>query len=295
VLLGTNPSNLQSNGDVRVMFEQSLDTKGVLPKLSLGWHLSAQDLLYATVSRGFRSGTPNIYSALSAGPPIVNPDYVWNKEIGYKSTWLGGRLVFDLSAYYIDWQHLQGTVLGTAKLGVVPTQFAYLANAGDAVVKGGELAITVKPLHHLTVSLNGGYNYGVLKSTMPNSGVMPGTPVPNSPRFTASSTLAYVQPLPWYKLRADFSTTYAYVGPQLSIFQSSSTNSLGQVETGNGYPISGYGLLKASVGLGRGSLHVQVFGENLLDKRVVIAISAPIPQDTVLTPRVAGIRMSYDF
>jgi outer membrane receptor protein involved in Fe transport len=294
-LFTTEPQsiNLQAGGPV-VHFAQGLDTKGILPKLSLGWHVTDQNLLYATISRGFRSGTPNVYSALSAGPPIVNPDYVWNKEVGYKGTWFGGHLITDLSAFDIDWQHLQGTVLGEAMIGAVPTQFAYLANAGNARVLGAEEAITWAPLHGLTLNLNGGYNYGVITSSNPASGVVNGTLVPNTPRFTGSFNASYVKPLP-FNLKGDISTGYTYVGSQLAIFVTSSTNTLGQTETGNGYPLGSYGLLKASVGLARGTLHVQLFGDNLLDRRVITAISAPLPQYTILTPRVVGIRASYDF
>ena len=47
---------------------------------------------------------------------------------------LDGALITNLAAYLIDWQDLQGTVLGKAKLGIVPVDFAHLDNAGDAVV-----------------------------------------------------------------------------------------------------------------------------------------------------------------
>src|SRR3546814_2693148 len=84
-----------------------------LPILSLSWHLTDDHMLYATISRGFRSGTPNLYSVLDSGPPIVKPDYVWNEEVGAKLSWFNGHLITNVSAYRIDWQDVQATVVGT--------------------------------------------------------------------------------------------------------------------------------------------------------------------------------------
>src|SRR3546814_9529501 len=77
--------------------------------------LTDDHMLYATISRGFRSGTPNLYSVLDSGPPIVKPDYVWNEEVGAKLSWFNGHLITNVSAYRIDWQDVQATVVGTAR------------------------------------------------------------------------------------------------------------------------------------------------------------------------------------
>ena len=287
VLIGTDPQNINLNdGTAGVSFSQSVKTTGILPKLSLGWHITDQDLLYATISRGFRSGSANIYAALSAGPPVVQPDFVWNKEVGYKSTWLDGRLIANLSAYYINWSNIQGTILGTAKLGSVPAQFAYLANAGNAVVKGAEVSTTWLIYNGLTLNLSGGYNDGVLVHAAPNSGVSSGAKLPSTPKLTGSATANYSATL-FDNWIGDISTTYSYTGSQLMIYPAAGVT--------DGYPIAAYALLKAGIGLQHEKLRVQLFGDNLMDKRSIVAISSPSKQETIITPRVIGVRMSYDF
>src|SRR3546814_20082391 len=68
-------------------------------------------MLYATISRGFRSGTPNLYSVLDSGPPIVKPDYVWTEEDGAQLSWFNGHLTPTVSAYRIDWLAVPSTVV----------------------------------------------------------------------------------------------------------------------------------------------------------------------------------------
>jgi len=287
VLIGTDPQNIDpSDGTVGVYFSQSVKTQGILPKLSLGWHITDQDMVYATISRGFRSGSANIYAALSAGPPVVKPDFVWNKELGYKSTWLDGRLIANFSVYHINWNNIQGTVLGNAKLGIVPTQFAYLANAGNAVVKGAEASTTWLLYDGLTMNLSAGYNDGTLVKAAPNSGVSSGVDLPSTPRFTGSATLGYSTTLfgDWI---GDISSTYSYTDTQLMIYPAG--------EVSDGMPIPAYSLLKANLGLQYNTFRLQLFGDNIMDKRAVVAISSPSKQSTVITPRVVGVRMSYDF
>ncbi len=143
-------------------------------------------------------------------------------------------------------------------------------------------------------NLNVGYNYGTLTKAGASSTAVPGSELPNTPRFNGSSTVSLALPLP-YDMILDCSTTYSYVGSQYTTFHVSSTSTTGQKEESNGVPIDAYGLLKASLGVSYGTFHVQAFGDNLLDRRAVIGISAPIPQYTIITPRVVGVRASYDF
>ena len=285
-LLATDPSTIDPvTMTARKFFSQSLQTDGLLPKVALSWQATDDYLLYATVSRGFRSGTPNIYSALESGPPVVEPDYVWNNEVGAKLTWLDGTLVTNVSAYHIDWQDLQGTILGTARLGQAEVQFAHLANAGDAVVMGAEGSVQWAPLDGLLLNLAGGYNHGEITSPKEGSQVRRGSKLPSTPELTGSTSGQYSHPLP-FDLTGDVSAGYSYVAEQNMIFE---TSGIG------GIPIDGYGLFRAAIGIGRENWRIQLFGENLADDRAVIAITQPIPQATVITPRVIGLRLSYDF
>lgn len=299
-LLATDPNNIDlASRSTRIYFAQSITTRGLLPKLSAAWHFNEDHMIYASLARGFRSGTANVYSALKSGPPLIQPDYVWNQEIGTKSTWLDGNLVTNLAAYRIDWQDLQGTVLGTAQLGAVPVDFAHLDNAGDAVVMGAEAAVMWSPLTGLTLLGNVGYNEGHITKPSPSSGIPEGARLPNTPRLTWSSTATYSWPMFWGV--TDVSATYTFVGDQIAIYevqdgkQVAGTDVPGTQQTAGGNPLPSFALLKANAGVRQGAFRFQVYGDNLTNEHAVIAISAPIAQSTVITPRTVGVRIGYEF
>jgi len=293
-LIGLDVTTINPNGTITTALDTSLTYKGVLPKVSLGWHLSRDNLLYFTMSRGFRSGLANTGAGSHDGPPVVNPDYVWNRELGFKGTWFNGKVLYDLAVFDIDWSQLQGTLEGNASFGPVTVQFPYVANAGNATVLGVEQTATWAPWKFLTLNLNAGYDYGTLTKPDATSDAVPHSILPNNPRYTGSGTVALKFPL-GRALKLDFSTTCSYVSAQLTTFRVMSTTQTGQTVVSDGFPIAPYALLKANIGLGYRQFHVQAFGENLTDRRAVIGISAPIPQYTIITPRVVGVRASYDF
>lgn len=295
-LIGTDPNNLEPDGSVRIYFAERLKTDGILPKVSAAWHFNEDHMAYGSVSRGFRSGSPNIYAALSSGPPIIRPDYVWNKEIGTKSTWLDGRLITNLSAYHLDWKDMQGTVLGRARLGQVETDFAHLDNAGDAVVIGAEASIHWLVVDDLTLLLNAGYNQGEVTRSQPGSQVKQGGKLPNLPPWTYAATVNYAIELPW-SLKGELAATYSYVDDQNVVFEpETQTDSMGNpIDITQRLAIPAYDQLKGQAGIRGYNWGLQFFGENLLDNRAIVAVSAPIPQYTVLTPRTLGIRLNYDF
>ena len=80
------------------------------PKASLAWSLSDGKMVYATVSKGFRSGGFN--KILDPNDPTdfalqFESETLWNYEIGAKSTWLDNRLKVNLAAFYQDVENHQ--------------------------------------------------------------------------------------------------------------------------------------------------------------------------------------------
>lgn len=296
-LIGSDPNNIDPQTQtVSVHVKQRMNSRGFLPKLSAAWHFNEDHMVYATVSRGFRSGTSNILSTLDAGPPIIRPDYVLNKEIGTKSTWLEGRLTSNLSIYHIDWKDIQGTVVGTAMLGSVPvSNFGHLDNAGDAVAYGAEASVAWLPFESITLLANAGFNDGhVTRSEDPKT-VQEGAKLPNMPRWTLSSTANATFELP-FDLSGDASATLSFIGSQYAVFAPApQKDALGNTIDFGNFTVSSYALLKASVGVGTEQWRVQLFGDNLLDRHAITSVSGPTVQYTVTTPRTIGLRLSYEF
>ncbi len=288
LLVGTDPENVDENGQVYVGFADEITTRDWLPKLSLAWYANDDIMLFATVSKGFRSGTPNVYSALKAGPPLVRPDYVLNKEIGAKTTWLDGRVIVNLGIYQIDWEDFQGLVAGTAYLGSAgPLEFAYLANAGDAEVSGAELSTLWHVNDRLNLQFNAGYNDGEVTRPDPNNKVTKGSEVPNKPVWTWSLSGSYSQPLS-ETLSANFGLTYSYVDEQITLFKQDG-------EDNEGLPLEDFALLKASIGIEGSNWGIQLFANNITDERVVTAASIPGPRNAINRPRTMGLRFNWEY
>lgn len=79
-------------------------------RLLLNWRPSDTDLLYATVSRGYKPGgwTSNVGPATSANR--YDAEYVLNYEVGWKATQFDGHLVSAFDAFYMDYEGFQATI-----------------------------------------------------------------------------------------------------------------------------------------------------------------------------------------
>lgn len=288
LLFASDPTNIDpATGDVTVYFGDGLTSEDVLLKAAAAWYAADNAMLYASVSRGFRSGTPNLFSALQSGPPIVRPDFVVNSEIGAKTEWFDNRLILNVAAYRIDWTDFQGLLIGTACLGnACGIPFAHLGNGGDAVVRGAELQAQFRPLETLTLGLGLGYNEGEITDPDPANEVKQGSELPNKPKWTVNVSANYAMPL-WGSIMGEVGGSYTWVDKQLTVFQTE--------DIPDGVPIESYSMFKATLGVSGDNWRAQIFGENLTDERVIVARSLPSPQSSVMRPRTIGLRLTYDY
>jgi iron complex outermembrane receptor protein len=149
----------------------------VTPKFTLSWQADGNNLLYATVGKGYRNGGVNTITTTSAPAcvafqqannlvvkPTYDPDSLWSYEVGAKGSFLGGRIRANASAYHIDWSNIQTS----AQLG--PCSFAAIFNLGSAKVDGFDLAIRARPTDQLNLGVSLGYSNGTY--TQSSSGVV---------------------------------------------------------------------------------------------------------------------------
>lgn len=135
------------------------DDSNLSPKLGLSYQVTDDQLLFASATRGFRSGGFSL-----RGTAIIEPykaEQVTAYEVGYKADLLNRHLRLNLSAYNNDYKDLQRTVLGVSPtLGVVQSVF----NAADATIRGVEVEATAILTEHLSVSGSYGYTDAKYKS-----------------------------------------------------------------------------------------------------------------------------------
>ncbi|MBM6960042.1 TonB-dependent receptor [Bacteroides caecigallinarum] len=176
------------NSSPKVNGNISHDYIQLLPKFALQYDFNKSNNIYASVSKGYRSGGYNIqmFSEIVQGEMIngmiavlnekshgmvsqmggdkiphyefniqettmYKPEYSWNYEIGSHMTMFDGRLQADVAAFYMDTHDQQISRFAASGLGRITV------NAGKSRSIGGELALKAQITD--AFSLNGNYGY----------------------------------------------------------------------------------------------------------------------------------------
>lgn len=164
------------------------------PRFSIRYDISDTANVYATVSKGFKSGGVQISPLPDASS--FDPEELWNYEIGVKGEFMDRRLRVNASAFYMDWTDMQASFqqAGLDENGDF-ILFGGIDNAEQATSQGVELAITALPTANLAVNLNIGYlNAEFDEFTAFIDGenrVLDGATIPNSPEWTVSADAEY--------------------------------------------------------------------------------------------------------
>lgn len=172
-----------------VLVDNETSVNDVSGKIGLNFKSSEDVLLYASVSKGFKSGGFNGgFSTVAIAYEPYGPEELYAYEVGIKSQPLD-TLRINAAAYFYDWKDFQATGTRVDPLSNLPTQV--LSNAGDAHIKGVEADLNWRPGRGLNVSLSAHW-------TDPDivSGVYEGRRIGNSPEFSGAGSIRYERPVP---------------------------------------------------------------------------------------------------
>ena len=109
----------QKDADLRTFFAQTIPGfplpsstveadrgfSSVSPHVSVAFSPVADRMLYASFGQGFKAGGFNPSSP--AGNEVYDEEHAWHGEVGWKSTWAGGRLLANAAVFFIDWDDMQ--------------------------------------------------------------------------------------------------------------------------------------------------------------------------------------------
>lgn len=252
----------------------SVDTTFVafLPKASLKYEWGNQNFVYASVSRGYKSGGFNVQmisdlvtESLRARPgspaPDVKsrtmymPEMSWNYELGLHNTFFDRKLSTEITLFYMDISGMQLTEFVATGAG------RRLTNAGTSVSKGLELSAEM--------ILGGGFsaavNYGFAHATFTNYKDVKmiqgkatevdykGKFIPYAPQHTLNGSLNYSRKLENSFLSQVYGTvSYSGVG---KIYWHED-NELSQ---------NFYSLVDAKLGVKKNAFGLELWGKNLLN------------------------------
>lgn len=111
------------------------------PKVALKYQLNDDSMIYGLFSNGYRAGGFNgrVDSIETATTPY-DPETVDNFELGYRSEWAGRTLIFNATAFYMDYQDKQEEIqLASETSGT--GQVTRVFNAANATIKGVEFEL----------------------------------------------------------------------------------------------------------------------------------------------------------
>jgi iron complex outermembrane recepter protein len=111
------------------------------PTLSLQKQLDPQTMLYASASRGFKSGGFNgrANTAAETKSAEYNPEYVWTYELGMKWRSADNKLQANLAAFHSDYTDFQARVSEVQNPGSITPTFAFpVINAAKLKMDGIE-------------------------------------------------------------------------------------------------------------------------------------------------------------
>ena len=276
-------------GNAAYLGKESTDYVQLLPKFALQYEWKKGNNVYATATRGYRSGGYNIqmFSDLITGvlsnsmidaivkdenlkmmeqmidvesikqhvPDVrdatqYKPEYTWNYEIGSHLTLLEGRLLADLSAFYMDTRDQQIAKFAESGLGRITV------NAGKSRSYGAEASLRAAVTDALTLNACYGYTYATFKDyATSDENNYKGNYVPFVPKHTLSLGGQYIfriNPGHWLD-RIQVNANYTGAGRIYWTEQNNASQSF-------------YGTLNGRLSFQKGNGQVDFWVRNALDK-----------------------------
>jgi iron complex outermembrane receptor protein len=316
-------------GTLVVSVPGSTDATGFAPRAIAAYEVSENVKLNAQVSRGFRLGgindplnvplcTPADLQTFS-GRDAWDDETAWNYEAGAKTTLLDGRATFNVSAFYMDISDLQ--LIVTA--GSCSSRLVF--NVPDARSTGLEVEFSATPDEHVDLTVAASYTDSKLQSTLTSTddmgavsvvaGIESGNRLPSVPEFKAAAALTYRTEVqagwPVY-----VTGSFQHVGSRFTQIDdhvpgigtvniaSFGDNTIGGPLTQNTFTFNpelpAYSLFNLRLGVVRGNWEFALFGNNLTDKRALLALDRErglLARVGYLTnePRTFGISARFDY
>lgn len=275
--------------------EDSESWDGWAAKIGLDYKLDEDKMLYAFVSRGFKSGgfVGRIIIPEDIGP--YDQEVVKTAEFGIKSEWLDNRLRVNASYFYNWYDDLQLSVIYFCQDDLGNTSNCNsITNAAQAETSGIELEIEAAPTDNLMLTASFGYldaeyeEFDFYDAGAGDYKDLTGYRLQNSPEYTASVGATY-----------DFSllTGLATAGVRYTYSGEKFQGNLQNTPRGEIQPIK---YLDANLkwSPNDSTFSINLWATNLLDDRYIDAVfDAPgfIGLISYGPPRQAGVSIEYAF
>jgi iron complex outermembrane receptor protein len=288
----------------------------------LSWKPFDESMLYANVTRGFKSGSFGTLPYLTnVQVQPIEQEQLTAYEIGFKSSYWERKVELDAAAFHYDYKNKQ--LLGYLYTGAIFGNLPGEVSIPKSRVNGAELSVSLRPFTGLTLNVaatvvdskvTADYRtaspdalYGFQPShdpscppgsTIGSCGVnIKGSPFTYTPKWNLLTDAQYVFPVTsnWNafvggNISYRSSTLAAFAGPPDSTPRSEAYTTAGD------YELPAYALLDLRLGLesGDGKYRVQLWGHNVMDRYYwlhVVKIQDTLARVTGM-PATFGITLS---
>lgn len=321
-----DPSNVNRSQFVAVGSGDASFSK-FTPKVGIDYRPNSDTMLYASWSRGYRSGgfSPRAATASTASRPF-QPETVDSYEIGAKLALLDRKLEVNLAGYVSDYKDMQQNL--TVPGGPTGNQTITGNVPGGALIKGIEMDSTLRVTPELTITASaaymkshfrnfvacGAYAGGPVATNSCGTGLVPfdysGNNLIYAPKFTGSLSANYSVPTSFGKVTANVG--WRHISPydeQLSAQSLTAiTDTAGDatliIVNGNDRRVrtTTQDLVDASLTvdfkLGNTDAYARVFGRNLTDERTTthaFTVAGLWSFGMALEPRTYGATIGFKF
>ncbi len=290
------------NGSPCTNVDKTTSDTDFIHKLNATYKFSDDALVYATWSRGFRPGGINRRGTL----PPYGADELDNYELGWKTTF--GDFRWNGAVYQQDWNGIQLSFLGANGL-------TEIRNAGIARIRGVEMDVGYR---RGGFSINSGFSYNDAEirrdfcaianatfdcTTAGNALLAPaGSRLPTTAKFKGNAIARYEFPIGGWDGHVQFAVNH--IGSRRNDLRPAQNTIKGNLPA--------YTTADISVGIKDDIWKIDLFATNLFDKNGVVGTGVQCLEticgdpdnltstggafyDTVIRPRLIGIKFSRDF
>jgi iron complex outermembrane recepter protein len=268
---------------------------GETHRVTLTYQIDPDRMVYATYSTGFRPGGNN----RRVGVAPYTDDTLTNYELGWKTSWMEGRLRANGALFYEKWYNMQLSVNGSNGI-------TSIVNAANADVKGVESQLEWLALDNLTLSASATYvdakttqdycNLNADEGVSHNctDPVAPsGTQLPVTPKIKSNLTARYKFTVNDYN---DFlQAVVIHQGTSTSVLNVEKNDLMGDLPQ--------FTTLDLSAGMGKDNWKVEVFVNNVFNELGQLGRIAQCTNDYCyenyrvypIKPQLFGIRFGQKF
>lgn len=152
------------------------------PRVGLDFLIDRDKMLYASYSKGFKSGAFNANSF----DPAVNPEKIDAFEAGAKLRWPEARFTLNTALFHYNYKDLQVQGLDPDRLGV-----EIIRNAANAKIDGAEVEADWRPIGGFDLKAGLAWLNARYTDFPTLAGNLEGNKLPNAPAFTSNLGAAY--------------------------------------------------------------------------------------------------------